>query len=99
MSLPDIEIVAAKVHDAWWREKKKQGFHSPVHCGNRPETPQDFQLHPEGFPNEIKFQQYCERCHTDMYHYEELPEQIKEYDRVTVRAVYAALKQLGMEEE
>ena len=43
-----------------------------------------------------KFSAYCDHCHTDMYPYDELPENIKEYDRVTVRAVLQAMDELGI---
>jgi len=76
-----IEQLASKVHDAWWNEKKHQGFHSPSDCPNK-RAP---------FP---KFQKQCEKCHTDMYPYEELPDNIKEYDRVMVRSVILALSEL-----
>lgn len=80
MQNPDIEKVSAKVHDAWWEEKKAQGFHSPAEGHD--------------LPSEYKFMTQCGRCHTDMYPYEELPENIKEYDRVTVRSVLKALAEM-----
>ncbi len=71
-----IELLASKVHDAWWDEKFNQGFHSPLSC-------------PAG--EGTKFEKRCDQCHTDMYPYNELPDNIKEYDRTTVRAVLNAL--------
>jgi hypothetical protein len=42
-----------------------------------------------------KFVKKCEKCHTDLYPYSELPENIKEYDRVTVRAVLHAIEKVS----
>ena len=36
----------------------------------------------------------CEKCHPDMIPYNSLPEHVKEYDRVTVRAVLDAIKNI-----
>lgn len=80
-----IEQLSSKVHDAWWNEKKSQGFHAPLSCPKRI------------LANEYtKFKCVCEKCHTDMYPYEELPENIKDYDRVTVRMVLQSLDDLGI---
>jgi len=38
----------------------------------------------------------CSKCHSDMIPYEWLEENIKEYDRVTVRTVLQALDELGV---
>lgn len=29
-----MEQIAAEVHNQWWREKERQGFHSPKNCLN-----------------------------------------------------------------
>ena len=63
-NLPDIEIVAAEVHQAWIESKLKQGITSR--------------------PSEDGFEQ--------MVHYSQLPNHLQEYDRATVRAVYAAIE-------
>ena len=73
------EMIASNVHDAWLEEKKKQGFHSPMDCT---------------FTIGGKFEKGCDKCHTDMYPYDELPENIKEYDRVTVTAVLHAISKI-----
>lgn len=83
----DVEILSSKVHDTWWQEKKLQGFHNPLECPHR--TPID----PRG-----KFEKICDKCHGDMYPYEELPENIKDYDRVMVKTVLQALAELDKEE-
>jgi hypothetical protein len=78
-----IEKIAESVHNAWWNEKKEQGFHSPEDCPHAIESYQQGSFE--------KFKKNCNKCHTDMYPYEELPEHVKEYDRVTVRAVLVIL--------
>lgn len=77
-----IEYLSNKVHDGWWAEKRSQGFHAPL-------------SHTGGSG---KFEKRCDKCHADMYPYDELPENVKEYDRVTVRAVLVALEAWEQEE-
>lgn len=67
MELPDIEIVAEKVHDDWMKSKLNQGVTS-----RKSETGEEL-----------------------MVPYDELSEEAKDLDRGTVRAVYAAIKELG----
>lgn len=67
MELPDIELVAAKVHEAWMQSKLKQGVTS-----RKSETDEEL-----------------------MVPYDQLSEEAKELDRGTVRAVYAAMEELG----
>jgi hypothetical protein len=82
-----IELLAEEVHNAWMSEKLAQGFHAPNNCQNF--DPDDVaHLYCD------KFERHCEKCHTDLYPYEELPENIKECDRVTVRDVINAMKRL-----
>lgn len=64
MELPDIEIVAAEVHQAWIDAKLAQGISS------RPAATGEEQMVP----------------------YTQLSEPLKELDRATVRAVYAAIE-------
>ncbi|MGE5423388.1 MAG: hypothetical protein ACM3QW_08995, partial [Ignavibacteriales bacterium] len=52
--------------------------------------------HTERATSDPKFLKRCEKCHTDMYPYEELPENVKDYDRVTVKAVLQAIDKLGI---
>lgn len=81
-----LERLSAEVHNGWWDEKKKQGFHTPLNCPHRSPT------------NEYgKFEAVCEKCHADMYPYEELAENIKEYDRVMVRTCLKAIEDAGYE--
>lgn len=74
-----IEELANEVHQAWWKEKVKQGYHAPL-IG-----------HPK-IGDRLK--KSCPLCHMDMYPYAELDEGVKEYDRVTVRAVLGAIKKV-----
>lgn len=73
-----IEKLSSDVHDSWWDEKLKQGFHAPLDC-------------PKVSAPYNKWASNCDKCHNDMYPYNELPENIKEYDRVTVRKVLLSL--------
>ena len=77
---PDVEQIASRVHNAWWREKEAQGFHPPVEC-----------LVDE---YESKFDARCDKCHADMYPYDELSYETQEYDRVTVVTVLAAIDEI-----
>jgi hypothetical protein len=85
-----LELLSEQVHNALMEEKLAQGFHAPNECDvNR-------QIQEAGYPpKKDKFEKLCKKCHTDLYPYSELPENIKEYDRVTVRAVLSAIKKLG----
>ena len=94
-----IEQLSEKVHDAWWREKKNQGFHSPSECVSE-EHVGYLQSHREAKDrfqdnHNPKLYKWCAKCHADMYPYGELSENIKDYDRVTVRTVLQALDLLG----
>lgn len=64
--LPDIELVSAKVHEAWVKTKREQGI--------------SFRPSSDGIEQ--------------MVDYSLLPDHLKELDRATVRAVYAAIKEL-----
>jgi predicted nucleic-acid-binding Zn-ribbon protein len=77
-----IEFVSEKVHNAWMDERIKQGFHAPADCPLM-----------EGMllDKSRKFKPRCVKCHSDLYPYSELPETIKDYDRVTVVAVLNAV--------
>lgn len=78
-----IEKLSSDIHDGWWDEKRKQDFHAPLDCA-KVSAPYN------------KWAVNCDKCHRDMYPYNELPENIKEYDRVTVRKVLFSLsKYLG----
>ncbi len=79
-----IEFASEKVHNAWMEEKLKQGFHAPNDCSRKITNAQVKRTLP-------KFNKHCDKCHTDLYPYSELPENIKDYDRVTVIAVLNAV--------
>ena len=80
-----IEFAAEKVHNAWMQEKLSQGFHAPRSCPKFKALSRPEQSYFD------KFQRVCDKCHTDLYPYPELPENIKEYDRVNVIAVLNAV--------
>lgn len=79
----NIEFLAEQVHNAWWEEKKRQAFHSPMECPARFDA-----------KYYTKFVRICDRCHPDMYPYAEIPEHVKEYDRAIVRTVLDAIKKM-----
>jgi hypothetical protein len=80
----NIEFLSEQVHNAWWAKKLKQGFHAPKYHDGMGRWIND----------EDKFVKICPSCHTDCYPYAELPESIKDYDRVTVRTVLDAIKKV-----
>jgi hypothetical protein len=86
-----IERLSEKVHQAWESEKQRQGFADHTwettcwdysHCDHDCTRP--------GCKVGRK-----EQHHTDMLPYADLPENVKEYDRATVRAVLAAIQESG----
>lgn len=95
-----IEKLSSKVHDAWWEEKKKQGFHAPSECqssNHKSYQKADWQEQDRLEDHlDPRFFKWCDRCHTDMYPYNELPENVKEYDRVMVKTVLQAIEELGI---
>jgi len=94
----DLEFISEKVHDSWQEEKLKQGFHAPVNCKstNRKGYLSAHQNHKDRFDEHFDhiFYKWCDKCHADLYPYQQLPENVKEYDRVTVRTVLNAIKEL-----
>ena len=99
MDISKIEVhsekIASGVHDAWWDEKKKQGFHPPYECKTKEASDAHAQdMKSYGHHEFPKFHKFCDKCHTDMYPYEQLPENIKDYDRVTVSAVLSAISRI-----
>ena len=89
------ELIASKVLDSWWKEKLKQGFHSPCACksqSSKDAWAQDIRsLGHNEFP---KFFKFCDKCHPDMYPYNMLPENIKDYDRDTVETILLAIEEI-----
>jgi hypothetical protein len=77
-----VEQLSDKVHQAWAAKKQRRGFAD----------------HPK-FNSDICNQTHCEKPpekhHTDMLPYADLAENVKEYDRATVRAVLDAIHQAG----
>ena len=93
--LPEIEIVSEMVHDAWRRQKERQGFHAPVVCPS--ESHRNYlnaKKTEEGFDPSVDEgkTKWCPMCHPNMYPYCELSEEEKELDRATVRTVYEAIR-------
>jgi len=90
------EVIASRVHDAWWETKITNGFHAPVDCpscGVKAAKQHEIKsLDFYQFPERFKF---CALCHPDMYPYESLPEDIKDYDRITVDTVLKAISELS----
>jgi len=89
----NMERIAEEVHNGWWEEKKKQGFHAPIDCPHAVPLPAVGKEESE----ELYFEKHCPDCHTDMIPYESLPDHVKEYDRVTVRAVLNAIQKIREE--
>ena len=86
-----LEVIAEKVHEAWAAEKQRQGFASHVWM-----TVSDKPERCAGLPH---FSAPCtvpkDKHHPDMLPYADLAENIKDYDRATVRAVLTALDASG----
>ena len=82
-----VEKLAEGVHDAWARQKRANGFHAPNECPYKTR-------HPEFEPNAKGC--FCSKCHPDLIPYEDLTEEVKEYDRVTVRQVLDGLDAEGV---
>lgn len=89
-----IEQLSEKVHASWMAEKVRQGFADHVWAS-------------DGERGEMRgcrvciagrdyFRSYAMH-HTHMLPYADLPEHVREYDRVTVRAVLAAIEAAGSE--
>ncbi len=78
-----LEVLAEHVHRSWMAEKQKQGFakHTLTKCVD------SFWPGQCGYPDD--------KHHPDMLPYADLAENVKEYDRATVRAVLSALEASG----
>lgn len=98
---PDIEPLAEKAHEAWMKEKQRQGFADHAWCSspNHEQTwcktcsPNDDYPNVEGRPayrNDLVFSRH--RHHPNMVPYKDLPEEAKEFDRAMVRAVLEGLR-------
>ena len=93
--VPHKELIASNVHDSWWEEKEKQGFHAPCNCKSQDAMDaRALDIRSFGRYEFQKFYKFCDKCHADMYPYSELPENIKDYDRVTVSAVLKAISEI-----
>jgi hypothetical protein len=82
-----LDELAEKVHDSWVQQKKLCGFHAPENCP---------QIVSRVSGSKAWYDEtFCAKCHKDMRSYADLPENVKEYDRVTVRAVLDAMEAVG----
>lgn len=93
---PDlIEQLADAVHQGWVAEKVAQGFadHAFAECALYPgECAEHARCHVANATCAVP----ADKHHTDMLPYADLAENIKEYDRATVRAVLLALDAAGL---
>jgi DNA-binding transcriptional ArsR family regulator len=84
-----VEQLSDKVHRAWMAEKQRQGFADHVF------EPRSGMV----TATNLCARQDCEfsqvRHHADMLPYADLAENVKEYDRATVRTVLGALREAG----
>lgn len=102
MEDPIIEEIAEDVHRGWMEEKQRQGFADHVWPTN-PEmiAVSLIGVDGRGRPHHAKtcVQYAClqlqDKHHPDMLPYEDLAENVKEYDRATARAVFSGLKHRG----
>ena len=67
-----IEMVAEGVHDAWWDEKVKQGFHSPDECksNNKESYINSSQQGKDRFLDaglNPKLYRWCNKCISNIY--------------------------------
>jgi hypothetical protein len=86
------EELSEEVHKSWMKEKLDQGFHAPDDC------PTNGIEHPHSNLIKIgKFEKHCDKCHPDLYPYSELRDNIKEYDRVTVKTVISAITKIELD--
>lgn len=93
---PVIESLAKAVHDAWWEEKLRQGFHHPSLCMvGASSRAGEIEDESHGHFKVDDRHRFCDKCHHDMIPYDRLPENIKELDRVTVRTVLRALGEMA----
>ena len=86
-----VEHLSAAAHQAWMAEKISEGYADHVlrwDCGL---------VSLNGEPYNAPCMVSVEKHHPDMRPYAELSEAVKEYDRVTVKAVLTALRDFGKE--
>jgi hypothetical protein len=78
-----VEQLSDKVHQAWAAEKQRQGF------ADHPWSDSCYMVRSKNcsIPKD--------KHHADMIPYADLAENVKEYDRATVRAVLDAIHQAG----
>lgn len=96
MTPEQFERIAEQVHRSWMDEKVRQGFADHRFTGQvLIDNGQRLGVHPEfcGVPG-------CKKMmsdhHEDMRPYADLTENVKDYDRATVRAVLAGIEAAGL---
>ena len=83
-----VEFLAEGSHRGWMKEKRRQGFTDhPFNTVGAINGPEGHICGTCVWP--------ARRHHADMLPYAELPDHIKEYDRVTVRGVLAGIDEAG----
>lgn len=99
MDADTLEKIAAAVHRSWTDEKVRQGFAD--HVLDPKPTAETFTGSDGGLF--IGTVTSCARCplyqdkhHADMLPYADLAENVREYDRATVRAVLAGIEAAGL---
>lgn len=92
MTPEQFEAIAEQVHIGWMQEKQRQGFaaHAWMAISDKPDACAALPhfMEPCALPKH--------RHHNDMLPYADLAEHVKEYDRVTVRAVLAGIDATGL---
>lgn len=92
-----IELLAEDSHRSWMQEKQRQGFTDHPYQGEwigdsgRAWCGFVFEEHGGNRVCEVPQREH----HPDMLPYADLPENVKEYDRVTVRGVLAGIERHG----
>jgi hypothetical protein len=93
MTPEQFERIAEQVHIGWMLEKQRQGF------ADHAWKPQMSLKRETGWC--AAYSGDCnkgrDKHHADMLPYAELAENIKEYDRATVRAVFAGIEKAGLQ--
>ena len=89
-----IEKISEKVHEAWIKEKEKQGFSAPIKACSRCGV--DSMSLIEHDHQRCRMCNYEQKTHKDMIPHEELAENIKNINRSTVRAVLQAMDDMGI---
>jgi hypothetical protein len=77
-----LESLSEQVHNAWWEEKKRQGFHGLVGCPNMSEA----NMINDNFP--------CEKCCSHSDYFDKLSLRDQRYTAEIVKGVLDAIKKM-----